>query len=282
MKLLFVGDIMFERKLKEAIFQGKNPLEHVQEKLRSYDLVIANLETSFETKRKGKPLPKKPYHLRSPLESLSVLQEANIEVVNLANNHTMDFGPKALVQELKELDKRGIKHFGAGKKIAEAFSPLYVNIENTCLAFLGFNRVETYRTKAGEKTPGQATFKQTDLMQQAVTETRKDTDLLFVLPHWGKEYSFEPSEKQQFFATKFIDWGADMVIGTHPHVVQPHVEYNGKPIFYSIGNFCFCSQNPHPGTLEGMALEVEIKDKKIVKFTPHKILLQECSVPYFE
>ena len=281
MKLLFVGDTMFERKLKEMVLSSQNPLEHVAPVLKNYDYVCANLETVISEESAGIPLAHKVFRLKSPVESLDILKSANISIVNLANNHTMDFEQGALLEELRLLDQKGIMHFGAGKDIDDAFAPLILDTKDGRIAFLGFNRVETHRTKAGESSAGQAFFKQPARMEQAIRVAKKSADLVFVLPHWGKEYSTKVSEKQVYFGEKFIEWGADLVVGTHPHVVQESTIYQGKSIYYSLGNFCFSSGLLRPGILDGQALGVEIKNKAIANLHLREVHLEESGVPYF-
>lgn len=273
---------MFERKLKAMVEDGQDPLQNVAEKLSEFDLVIANFETALFFEEANDPLPHKLFRLSSPVEGLDVLLSANIKTVNLANNHTMDYGPRALLKELKLLDKKGIKHFGAGKNLDDAFAPLIIDTEDGRIALLGFNRVETHRTKADPKTAGQAFFKEPERMEEAIRLARESADVVIVCPHWGKEYSFTPSEKQVYFGMKFIEWGADLVVGNHPHVFQGNIEYKGKPIYYSLGNFCFSSNFARPGTLEGQTLEVTIDGKAVSALKLHKVWLEESGIPHMD
>lgn len=281
MKLLFTGDTMFDRRLKKQLLLGQNPLIHVSPILKSFDYVVSNLETVISDENQGIPLANKTFRLRSPVECLDLLKSANITILNLANNHTMDFEKTCLLEMLRLFEKKGLKYFGAGENINDAFAPLILDTNDGRIAFLGFNRVETHRTKAGDNTAGQAFFKTPDRMKQAIHQTRKTADLVFVLPHWGVQYTSKPHEKQIYFGQKFIDWGADLVVGNHPHVFQGSTKYKGKHIYYSLGNFCFSSGNPRPEILKAKALEVVISNKAITGIQTYDVELEPNGIPHF-
>jgi predicted Fe-Mo cluster-binding NifX family protein len=265
--IVFTGDIMLARSIGEGIKQGHNPFTAVQSKLDQYDLRVANLETTVADPAIAHKAPGKLYAFNAPLQSIATLKQAGIDVVNLANNHTGDYGKPATADMLQRLNKAEIRIAGAGGNTAEAFSPLIINLpqnipaqspENAQIkvALIAFNDIETAYTNSTPTSPGSAYFDESLLLQSIQQARQQQTDVIFALPHWGVEYSPQPSAHQRSMAQWLIDNGVDMVIGNHPHVIQPIEEHKGKYIVYSLGNFVFDQMS---GADLGQLIEVTIR-----------------------
>ncbi len=176
---------------------------------------------------------------------------AGIDVVSLGNNHAMDGGASGLRQMLSLLDKHGIRHCGAGESWASSVEPaIVIAPDGTRVAFisyLSFLSLEALRkcTPAKVNSPGIATL--TTLGQNGLPElarlkgiidkAKKQADMVVVALHWGVERQPFPAPYQVALGRLFVDAGADVVLGAHPHVLQPGELYKGKPIIYSLGNF---------------------------------------------
>lgn len=196
------------------------------------DLSIINLECA--PSERGSPQPK-AYTFRCPYESLVATADAGVEVANLANNHGGDFGVLALLDGLDNVRAAGMAPVGAGENLAAAITPALFEIDGTTIAVLGFNAVGI-GWRAYVNVPGMADG-DIELMTAAVEAADEIADIVLVSIHWGIELARYPRAVDVARGRALIDAGADAVFGHHPHVLQPLEVYNGRPIFWSLGNF---------------------------------------------
>lgn len=177
------------------------------------DLTIVNLEGPLTTATKR---ASKKYVMRGDPSYAGILSGSSVEIANLANNHTLDFGEQGYQDTLAALDASGVAAAGADS--------LYIVEKEGCrIGFIGY---EKWNYSATDAING-------------VTAARAQCDLLIVSVHWGEEYDYTAETSQQKLGRALIDAGADLVIGHHPHVIQGVEQYQGKYIIYSLGNFCF-------------------------------------------
>jgi len=268
------GDTCFDGALKKHISNyGINyPFDKVNSYFKEDDLTILNLETSVTTG--GKKWPNKQFNFRSNPNSIKGMAESGVDVVTLANNHILDYGYSGLLDTLKCLDKYNIKYTGAGKNKKEAIEGVIVEEKGVKIGILSFSRVipdmKWYATcKRSGLVSGYDYY--VGEMTKKIAEMKEKTDIVILSIHWGVERSTTPRKNEINLAKKAIDSGADIVMGHHPHVLQGIEVYNGKPIFYSLGNFVFNS-----GSKEGnntMIGQVTIADKEIqsINIIPCKI-----------
>lgn len=253
--MTFVGDVMMSDKVEGILKeQGYDyPYTHVKSFFEQADLSIANLETPI-TKNGTKQI--KEYSYQSSPEALPPLAAAGIDLVNLANNHSMDRGPDGLLDTLKHLDDAAIAHVGAGKNIEEAYQPVIMEKNGMKLAFLGLSHVIPEASwKATKNGPGLTQVYNPTDAEKAIANAKQEADVVIVIAHWGIEREDMRSKEQKNLAMRFIDAGADLIVGSHPHVLQGFEQYKGKWIAYSLGNFIF-STNEYPKTLETAILQV--------------------------
>ena len=170
------------------------------------------------------------------------LKELHIEIVSLANNHFFDLGEVGAQHTIELLDKEGILHCGAGKNLKEAGVPVVIEIQGKKVAFLGFCDTDYYHvymcTYATEDSPGINPMRE----DYVVSEIKKNAalyDYVVVLAHWGKENTFNPDVSTDKMARLMLKSGADVVLGSHPHQVQPVINTRRGSIAYSMGNFLF-------------------------------------------
>lgn len=280
-KMLFLGDIMLARSVGENILNGIDPFVNMKEVFSDYDLIIGNLETVVSEEQYAIQNPNKLFTFNSPVESINILRNNRIEIVSLANNHTMDFGYDALLNTMDNLKTGGILAFGAGRNISEAFEPKYVYFQKTKIALLGFNDIENWVTDATEGNPGSANFEISRIVE-SIKVANENSDLAIILPHWGIEYSLTNSSRQEEYAKLFIENGADIVIGSHPHVLQNEAEYNNKKIYYSLGNFVFDDMCTIANACSAGMVEVVIDQKEIVSSQLIKVKLSDSGFPELE
>lgn len=244
-KILFVGDMMFDRYIRQE--QNKNGNEFVFDKVKNLlsgeDLVVGNLEgpiTDNISKSVGTEFgSRENYIFTFNPEIAKTLFQENIKSVNIGNNHIFNFKEGGVEQTKKYLDGASIKYFG---NVGHDERNIGMEINEINVGFVNYNQ-----------------FSQIDVAQtlKSIEEMKKRSNLVIVYAHWGMEYEKNALEKTKELARQFVDAGADLVIGSHPHVVQEKEEYKGKMIYYSLGNFIF-DQYFNPDATQGLAVEVKI------------------------
>ncbi len=260
-KLLFTGDVMLGRTIGEQILKGIDPFEYVHELFKQYDYVIVNLECTVSDK--GLPAQGKLYTLQAPISSLQTLKQAGVKIVSLANNHTMDFGATGLTNMLDNLHTEQIPYFGVGHNALEAYTDLPIEHNGNKLSLLGFNEIETNYTAVTDSSPGNATLDGV-ISLQAIQKAKQKGNLVLVMPHWGTEYNLSFTGRQQQEAYQMLDSGADLIVGAHPHVIEPNETHGGKTVYYSLGNFVFDEMPTIKHAGDANMLEVII-DKNHIK-----------------
>ena len=263
--LLFAGDVMLSRGVgarMESQDDWTLPFEEIAETLHSADLRFCNLECPISDQ--GRNLHHL-YSFRADPRALEGLKAAGFDVVSLANNHAYDWGPAALLDSLERLRAAGIRAVGAGQNILAAHYPVLINVGGLRLAFLGYVEIDPKEATAGVDRPGVAWLDPAQVLAD-IRFARPVADLVIVCPHWGVEYAVKPAREQVEFAHRMIDAGADLIVGSHPHVVQPLEAYHGRWIAYSLGNFVFDQKNV--ATHRGLMLKVTVRDKRIADVTP--------------
>jgi poly-gamma-glutamate capsule biosynthesis protein CapA/YwtB (metallophosphatase superfamily) len=237
-----VGDLMLggrtEPFLKE--FGPDYPFADVMPILSRADVVVGNLESSISTR--GIAVENKKFTLRAGPIAAQALKKAGIRVVTLANNHSMDFGPLALKDTLTVLAEHDILYTGAGMDLDEARSPAYLKVRERTIAFLSYSLTFPLEFFASAGRPGTAPG-YADFVKSDIEKARPSADLVVVSFHWGAELMTAAKDYQVELGHKAIDWGADLVLGHHPHVLQELELYQGRIIAYSLGNFVFGSES---------------------------------------
>jgi poly-gamma-glutamate capsule biosynthesis protein CapA/YwtB (metallophosphatase superfamily) len=254
--MAFVGDIMMggsaAYKLKtegpDSFFTNSVTL------IKQADIAMGNLEGPLGPKDTGKIWIKKKYTFLVDPSSATGLAHAGFKLLTLANNHTMDFGVTALQSTLDALEKNGLKHAGAGTNLAAAREPAWFELKGKKVAVLAYSLTEPSQFWATNDRAGCAPADGILMKDDIQAARAKGADLVFVCCHWGQEKHTRLRYYQPTLAHLAIEAGADAVVGHHPHIWQNLEVYQGKPIAYAIGNFCF-------GTLTG------IKDSGILYLT---------------
>lgn len=230
----------------------------VRNHLSSADIAMINLENPFS--HRGEPMPDKEWVFRADPEHFSLLQEMGVDIVNIANNHILDYGQEAFLDTLELLEKNKIPYVGGGRNITEAYKPKIIEVDGVKIAFLGANRVmPTMDWYATETRPGLAATYKANRLVTEIKNIRDKVDYVFVMSHWGVERSELPEDYQKELAKQYIDAGADGVIASHPHIMQGFEFYKGKPIAYSLGNFIFTDSKKDTAILKFHIDKKEIK-----------------------
>ena len=237
----FVGDIMPGGVLA---YQDRFYTDSIKEYLSGFDLRVATLEVAIgdnisfdEIKMKGRC-----NIIYSKNESIAKIVELNINIVSLANNHIFDLGFEGFENTIKLLGENKICYCGAGRNIEEARRPVLIEMHGKTIAFLAYCDYDFptigYVPIATENSYGINPLN----IDSAVADIKKykeKCDFVVILPHWGVEYNRFPTKKMKDYGKMMIDAGADLIIGSHAHIVQPIIRYKKKQIFYGLGNFLF-------------------------------------------
>lgn len=239
--LSFTGDVYFSEHYLEQYDRGG--IEALaDEEMRSYmadaDLLMFNEEFPFSLS--GEPMIDKTYTFRTDPKYVSIFQDFGVDVVSIANNHSLDFGRTAFEDTLDTLENAQIDYVGGGHNISEAVTPVVKTISNQSFAIFAATRVSpSYDWYASKSQSGILQTYDPAMLNQAITEAESTYDHTIVFVHWGIERNETPEEYQRTLAKGYIDAGADLIIGCHPHVLQGFEYYKGVPIVYSLGNYLF-------------------------------------------
>jgi poly-gamma-glutamate synthesis protein (capsule biosynthesis protein) len=231
--IIFGGDIMLARSV-ESFSQSSGGwsavLAQVNPTLSQADCRVANLESPLVS---DKPATKSgSLVFAAKPEAIAVLTGAKITAVSLANNHITDQGLAGMVETQKILQENNIASGGAGKNEEEALAPQTITCGELKVGLI----FATYGTNFGAEGVISAPL---EGIIEPIKKAKATHDIVAVFVHWGGEYQALNSPFQQEMAHKYIDAGADLVIGSHPHVIQPIEIYKNKLIAYSLGNFVF-------------------------------------------
>ncbi|MDQ6985665.1 MAG: CapA family protein [Candidatus Dojkabacteria bacterium] len=279
-KLLITGDVSTSGLTVEYMVEtGATPFQFVENYFNTADIVLVNSEMVL-AEEEGYP-QNKPYTLRGPVDAtMNAFTNANVSIVSIANNHSSDFGPDAFVNMLDIFEENNLKYFGGGRTVSDTFSAEFIELNDTVIAFIGVNESETFFTSVNNNRAGGAYFNES-LLKPAFDEAKLKAGIIIVMPHWGIEHQPTSNSFQQEWAHKFIDWGADLVVGSHPHIIQESEYYQDTPIYYSLGNFVFSGFSWIETGQVGLLLEVEIENDEIKSINEYKVELTYQGFPKF-
>lgn len=233
--LAAVGDILFSRgPAKQIERHGADWLfAGVKDTLCSADLAFCNLECTLSTRGVQQ---RRKFQFRADPSLASALRKNGFDVVSLANNHTLDYGRDALLDTVAAVREGGMAAVGAGADRADALKLQVVERGGLKIGFLAFTDMPNDGVVRLSDRPTVAGLN-LDELPTLIRDAKSRCDTLVVSFHWGVEYMKRPTERQQLIAHTCIDNGADLILGHHPHVLQPTETYKNRPIIYSMGGF---------------------------------------------
>lgn len=252
-----VGDIMLGRSVATRL--EKKPqryiyaFEQVAEILKQGDIVFGNLEAPVTDSTNGLTGVRQggKIVLRNKVEALTAIQFAGFTLLSLANNHILDYYDKGLFDTFELLKKNNIGFSGSGRNLEEARKPAVIEKKGKKIGLLSYTDMSELWYKgnpnirfAAEKEKAGVAPRKLEYIKEDIERIRQSVDILIVSLHWGVEESFDIPGSQVEFAHEVLDFGADMILGHHPHQFQGIEIYKGKPIFYSLGNFIFDQNDP--------------------------------------
>jgi len=283
--LTFAGDVLFDDhyaitgpvRADGDISKGVAP--EVIERMQAADVMMLNNEFAYSNR--GTPLEEKQFTFRARPETVTYLNDMGVDIVSLANNHAYDYGPEALTDTLDTLREAEIPYVGAGRNIDEARKPVYFIVGDLKIAFVAATQIERLDTpdtkEATETDPGVFRCWNGDKLMETVREAARSSDFVVVYVHWGTENQAELDWAQLKQAPELAGAGADLIIGDHPHCLQPIGVIRGVPVIYSLGNFWFNSK-----TLDTGMVEVVIDESGIARYQFVPCLQSGCRTTLLE
>ncbi len=247
-------------------------LPDVLARMDAADIMMVNNEYTYSNR--GKPLSGKTYTFRTKPETAVDLLKMSADIVSVANNHIYDYGETALIDTLDTLDQYGIPYVGAGRNLDEAKKIVYFRVNGIKIAYVSATQVERSYVFTKEATADSAGVLRTydpSKFLEVIREADANSDFVVVYVHWGTEGTNQFEADQQSLGHQYIDAGADLVMGDHPHRLQGIEYYKGVPILYSLGNFWFNSS-----TLDTGIAEVDITKDGIAEFRFVPCLQKGC------
>ena len=239
--IILTGDILFANAFKAAYDAGgieRVVSPELLEQLKAADILMVNNEFPFSDR--GEPMADKQFTFRCSPSYAKALNEMGVDIVSLANNHTLDYGRAALSDTFNALDGAGILYGGAGDSVDRAKEVQVVEVNGKKYGFIAVSRVvPSADWKIESATPGLFTCYDAAALIEVIKEAKQTCDFVTVFPHWGTEYSEQPNPVQRELAKQCMDAGADLIVGAHTHCLEGIGYIDGKPVFYSLGNFIF-------------------------------------------
>ncbi len=251
--VLFAGDMMFDRSIRSTMQKkgGDYLFSCIDPLLARKDLVVANLEGPItdnpSISATSTPGDGNNFTFTFPSTTAKLLAGHNIKLVNLGNNHILNFRRSGALFTIANLKEAGVDYFGDPVH----FTVAEKNVRGVPLAFINYNEFGPN----GWKDAASTTLAQ-------IVQAKKAGEVPVVYTHWGIEYATTSSERIHDLAHRFVEAGAEIVIGSHPHVVEESETYKGKHIYYSLGNFIFDQYWMDP-VRRGLTLEVVFAKKGV-------------------
>ena len=247
------GDVMFGRKMPGVLSLDSSPYRYVENVTGNTDILLVNTENPFTTS--GNAI-KPDVPLKASPDYIPLLNGTTGKVISAnANNHVFDYGIKGMRDSIENLDSYGIAHIGAGENKSEATKPITIEKEGHVITIFNYMDSENFQEYdqsvmpiATDDSPGYSAWDDTESVEQIKQAKENGSDIIIVYMHYGNEYSRSPNDNQKEISHLAIDAGASAVVGAHAHVTQGIEMYNGKPIFYNLGNFMFDQSNPNTHT----------------------------------
>lgn len=273
LSIAFTGDVLLDRGVRQQI--EREGIAHlftsVAPLFRATDATVVNLECPVTSNQS--PLHKR-YIFRAEPVWLDALKKAGITHAALANNHTMDQGRSGLTDTYHHLTTAGITPVGYGCNGQESCRPIVIQKGNIKVALFNSVTLPLENWVYLEDSPGVCQQPANELGRMIKDFKQKHPGYYaVVILHWGQEYQTSPSSVQRRQARQLIGAGADAIIGHHPHVIQPEEYIDGKPVFYSLGNFIFDQRKPETSRSRIVVLDFTSRKCEV---NIHPVTIREC------
>ena len=264
----FAGDVHFVDHIEEQLLADpEHVLDPVKPILSAADLAMVNLDTAITDR--GEPVAGKNFHFRSPARSFDALQAAGVDVVSMATNHALDYGPEGMADTFAAIAKTKLPVIGLGHDAAEAYRPYRTTINGQRIGIVtALDWLEPGLIDAWSATDTQAgvafSIDPTRLLAE-VQGLRPDVDTLIAYLHWGTEETHCASPEQIDLAQSLIDAGADLVVGSHAHRVFGAGRVGDALVAYGLGNFVYWNEEGESG--RSGILQVQVTGRQVDSYS---------------
>lgn len=246
-RLLFVGDILLSRNVKEEIRSRHTfPWDQLKQLFNSADLVVGNLEGAVGDRQHLSNQEWKSPVFNIDRSDITLLDDAGFNIITLENNHSLDLGAEGKKVTIEALTNADVTPVYVDN------SPRFFTVKNVVISMLALNMVLS-RDSSRNQIPSIE-------IEQKLRLAKSLSHIVIVSIHWGSELLDWPSREQRETAQWLIKNGADIIIGSHPHVIQKPELMDGKPVFYSLGNHLF--DQKYPSTKKGLMVDIRIQNGK--------------------
>ena len=239
----FGGDVMFEEPIRSYLSDPAAVFAPIHSVLRKADVAMANLETPVTDR--GTPTPNKQYLFRAPASAFAALERSGLDVVTVANNHGMDYGAVGMEDTLRAAKRAGFPVVGGGFNEAQAFHPWRTTVHGQRIAIIGATQVideellSSWEARGSKTGVASAKYDMEDRLAREVRKARRTSDTVVVYLHWGEELKGCPTDSQTSIAQHLVQAGADIVIGSHAHILLGGGMLGRSFVDYGLGNFVF-------------------------------------------
>jgi hypothetical protein len=271
----FGGDVHFEGGIRSKLDSDPGGMfAPIAPELMAVDVAVVNLETAIT--ERGRPEAKE-FNFRAPARALDALKAAGVDVVTMANNHGIDYGPDGLADSLAAKAAAPVGVVGIGANATEAYAPWRTEVHGQRIAVIGASDVIDGalipRWTATDAQAGIASAKGSDQLRLvgAVMAARTDSDTVVVDVHWGEEGTECPTPRQEELAQSLVDAGADIVVGSHSHRVETAGRLGAALVDYGLGNFVFYNESGTSGVSGVLAVTATGRDIDAYAWKPARI-----------
>lgn len=258
--LTFAGDVHFAERTTALLDDPASAFGPVTGVFAESDLTIVNLETAVTTRGTAEP---KQYLFKAPPSAYQAVRAAGVDAVSLGNNHVLDYGRVGLADSVTHAAAAGVPVFGAGATAAQAWAPWLVEVNRTKLAFIGISQVHELESSwvATDARAGVAHARDAERSAQAVRDAAQQADFVVVYMHWGREGRDCPTAEMRTFAQLLADAGADLIVGTHAHLLLGDGWLGDTFVAYGLGNFLWWWNDAYSN--DTGVLRVTLRDRRI-------------------
>ncbi len=278
-RVMLMGDVMLARGVGQRIRREgpAAPFRAVKPILDRADLVIANLETVVSSRGRA---ARKLYTFRARPKSVRALRKGGVDIVGLANNHTLDYARTALRDTIRILGDAGIRSAGAGRDRDAAMAPVIVTRNGLRIAFLdrADAKLDSYewprlRWEATNGRSGLA-YARPGQLRRDVQAAKRRADVVIVMLHSGREYATSPTKAQRAVVKAALKGGAALVVSAHPHVLQKGRHRGSTMVAWSLGNFVFDGFETVRGARDSAILDVTLTRNGVASVRWHPVIIR--------
>ncbi len=271
--ITFAGDILFDPNYAVMATMQQNGGEisgaiapDLIREMQSADIMMINNE--FPYSDRGTPTVDKQFTFRAKPSYVSYMNDLGVDIVSLANNHAYDYGEEAFLDTMTTLEQADITYIGAGTDLQTARRPAYYIVNDMKIAFIAATQIERndYPDTKGATDSSAGVFRCMDSANliETVKEAKANSDFVIVYLHWGTENEAAIDWLQEKQAPEVAEAGADLIIGDHPHCLQPIGVVQGVPVIYSLGNFWFNSKTLDTGMVKVVLTEEGLQSYQFI------------------